>query len=108
MSNDEKTMYSNLALELSQDADNDVVVSDSGLRVRGAQFAYLEERSLVVRLSAARATDLVTRGVASRVAPAGSRSDFGTWVKVTDSADWAELAAEAHQFVGEPAIGGES
>ena len=39
---------------------------------------------------------------------AGRSEAKRAWVRITDSQDWPELAAEAHQFVGEPAVGKDS
>lgn len=93
--------------ELLADADGDVVDTAEGLTVRGALFASeSEEGRLVVDLPPARAADLVQRGVAQRVDAV--REPKGVWVAIEDPEDWLELAGEAHQFVGEPAVGRQS
>ncbi|RIX28425.1 hypothetical protein [Amnibacterium setariae] len=92
--------------ELLADVDDDVTDGPDGLLVKGALFAYESEGSLVVDLPEQRATDLVERGVAQAVeAPKPAK---GRWVSVQDTDDWLELATEAHQFVGEPAVGRDS
>jgi hypothetical protein len=94
--------------ELLADPDGDVVDASEGLTVHGALFAYeSEEGRLVVDLSHARAADLVQRGVAQH-AEAGTTAPKGVWVSIEDPEDWLELAGEAHQFVGEPAVGRQS
>ena len=53
-----------------------------------------------------RGADLIERGVAE---PADTDHPAkGRWVAVTETGDWLELATEAHQFVGEPAVGRDS
>ena len=96
-----------LATQLLNDPDLDVSITVTGLHVRGRLFAYLDDGALVVDLPAARAADLVGRDVASPVV-AGRAEPKGSWVAVSDSEDWPELASEAHQFVGEPAVGMDS
>lgn len=66
-------------------------------------FARLEGDELLVALPAARAADLVSRGIAGRVA--GDGGPHGAWVSIHDVENWTELAGEAHQFVGEPPVG---
>jgi hypothetical protein len=93
--------------ELLADADDDVVDGPDGLTVKGALFAYQsEDGRLLVDLPEHRAADLVGRGIAER--PTSARSAKGRWVAVANTEDWSELAGEAHQFVGEPAVGRES
>lgn len=93
--------------ELLADEDDDVTDGPDGLMVKGALFASeSEDGLLLVDLPEQRAADLVTRGVAERAAE--GRPAKGTWVSVADSDDWLELATEAHQFVGEPAVGRDS
>jgi hypothetical protein len=96
-----------LTTQLLDDPDLDVSVTATGLHVRGRLFAYLDDDALVVDLPRSRAADLVGRGVASPVA-AGRAEPKGAWVAVADTEDWPELASEAHQFVGEPAVGMDS
>jgi len=92
--------------ELLADPDDDVVDGPEGLTVKGALFAFESEGGLAVDLPAQRADDLVARGIAEESAT--DRDAKGRWVSVADSADWLELATEAHQFVGEPAVGRDS
>jgi hypothetical protein len=93
--------------ELLADEDDDVTETPEGLAVKGTLFAYeSEDGRLVVDLPTARAADLVERGIAER--HPGDRPAHGAWVAVADSEDWLELAGEAHQFVGEPAVGRDS
>jgi len=93
--------------ELLADADDDVTDGSDGLLVKGELFAYeTPEGAVVVDLPQQRAADLVERGVGEAVE--GSRAAKGRWVAVADPEDWLELATEAHQFVGEPAVGRDS
>ena len=96
-----------LAAQLLEDPDLDVSVTATGLHVGGRLFAYLDGTELAVDLPQQRAADLVARGVAASV-PAGRSEPKGSWVRIADSEDWPELASEAHQFVGEPAVGKDS
>ncbi len=93
--------------ELIADPDADVVDGPDGLTVKGALFAAAPEAgSLLVDLPTTRAADLIERGVAE---PADTNHPAkGRWVAVTETDDWLELATEAHQFVGEPAVGRDS
>ncbi|MEP6479028.1 MAG: hypothetical protein ABJB03_06530 [Rhodoglobus sp.] len=93
--------YENLTISM-RDEDG-VTVEPDGLRVHGRVFAFRQGDDLVVELPIDRANDLVARGVAHR-APAEGRD----WVRVSDLQLWPELAGEAHEFVGEPAVGGDS
>lgn len=94
--------YDDLTVELAQDEDNDVTVTDEGLEVDGNLFAYLDGELLAVQLPEERAADLIERGVAEK------HADGGAWVTVADPELWLELAGESHAFVGEPAVGGQS
>lgn len=94
--------FSLLAEELREDPDADVVIGDDGVRVRGALFAFLDGDDLAVRLAPARVRDLEVRGMAR------ARPGEPGWVLVSDRELWSELAGEAHTFVGEPPVGGES
>jgi hypothetical protein len=91
---------------LTQDEDDDVTAAGEALHVRGSLFAFIQDDELVVDIPAARAGDLVERGIAHAV-DVDERA-AGRWVAVTDTEDWLELASESHQFVGEPAVGGDS
>lgn len=76
------------------------------LLVHGQLFAFRDGESLVVALPEDRAADLKQREVAFSYEAA--KRPAGEWVCVTDRQLWPELAREAHDFVGEPATGGES
>jgi hypothetical protein len=92
--------------ELLADPDDDVVDGPEGLTVKGVLFAFESDGRLHVDLPEHRAADLVSRDVAEPVA--GDRAAKGRWVAVAATDDWLELAGEAHQFVGEPAVGRQS
>jgi hypothetical protein len=93
--------------ELVADEDDDVVDGPEGLTVKGVLFAYESgDGLLVVDLPEHRAADLLSRDIA--VAADTERPAKGRWVAVAASDDWLELATEAHQFVGEPAVGRQS
>ncbi|UFS59232.1 hypothetical protein [Subtercola endophyticus] len=86
--------------------DDGVTVTDEGLFVHGKLFAFREQDDLVVEVPPARASDLKKRGVAySHKVDGHSSRD---WVRVSDLQLWPELAREAHEFVGEPPVGGDS
>ena len=85
---------------------DEVTESAEGLLVNGTLFAFLEDDDLVVELPFARSNDLVDRGIAEAFAVEGDGSR--NWVRVSDRQLWPELAREAHEFVGEPAVGGDS
>lgn len=107
MSDDPVVSYELLTTQLLQDPDLDVSLTATGLHVHGRLFAYLVADALVVDLPRGRVDDLVERAVAVPVAE-GRAEPQGAWVAIADSEDWPELAAEAHQFVGEPAVGMDS
>jgi hypothetical protein len=96
--------YENLTIEY-RDEDG-VTIDEDGLRVRGTLFAFLDGDDLVVDLPAARSSDLAQRGVASHFSSGGETSR--DWVRVHDLSFWTELTREAHEYVGEPAVGGDS
>lgn len=87
-------------------ADEGISVGSDGLLVHGKLFAYYVDGDLVVEVPEARAADLLERGVAEAYVHDGHPDR--NWVKVNDQQLWPELAHEAHDFVGEPAVGGES
>ena len=98
--------YSLLSDELRADPDDDVTVTPAGLEVHGKLFAFLLDDDLVVCLPTSRGTDLFARDVAApheHAAQAG-----GSWARIDALDLWSELAAEAHTFVGEPAVGRQS
>lgn len=99
-------LFDLVAGALAADPDDDVTSEGERLLVHGRVFAFLDGDHIVVDLPASRAEDLVGRDVAAdATGPSAAR---GRWVAIADPEDWAELATEAHQFVGEPAVGGES
>jgi hypothetical protein len=102
--NETREAYENLVLSL-RDEDG-VTFGPTGLAVHGTLFAFLEGDDLVVEVPEARAKDLVSRGVARRFTSEGHSSR--KWVRVNDIQLWDELAREAHEYVGEPAVGGQS
>ncbi|WP_382307434.1 hypothetical protein [Herbiconiux sp. UC225_62] len=99
-----KQAYELLTISL-RDEDG-VAVTPDGLLVHGKLFAFLDGDDLVVELSEARSTDLKTRGVAEVFEDDGH--PLRDWVRVSDIQLWPELAGEAHEFVGEPHVGGQS
>ena len=105
MTSSRNTSYDDLALSLLNDAEADVTLRDGKLTVRGEIFASLaHDGSLLVHLPERRAADLIARRVAALAHVRDSVA--GVWVKVGDVEDWAELAGEAHKFVGAPPTGG--
>ena len=100
------TAFSLLSDELRADPDADVATTPVGLEVHGRLFAFPLDDDLVVCLPSARATDLVSRDVAARHEQAAQPG--GSWVRVDALDLWSELGAEAHTFVGEPAVGRQS
>jgi hypothetical protein len=99
--------FETLANQLLLDPDDDVTLNSAGLHVHGKLFAFRDGDHLFVDLSSERATDLISRGMASR-ASGDAIEPRGTWVRISDTEDWPELASESHQFVGEPAVGKQS
>lgn len=83
-----------------------VAVRPAGLYVYGRSFAFLDGEDLLVELSPARRNDLIERGQVERAESAVHPKR--AWVRVVDRELWPELAREAHEFVGEPPVGGES
>ncbi|WP_448808424.1 hypothetical protein [Agromyces bauzanensis] len=104
---DARQTYDAVVRELLLDTDADVEAADDGLLVKGRLFTFLDGAELVVELPEARSADLRRRGiVVPFVSAKGGASR--NWVRVADRELWSELAREAHQFVGEPAVGRES
>lgn len=99
--------YDAVVRELLLDEDADVEAAPDGVLVKGRLFAFLDGEELVVELPDARSADLHERGI---VVPfRGANGDTSrNWVRIADRELWSELAREAHQFVGEPAVGRES
>ncbi|WP_394769821.1 hypothetical protein [Lacisediminihabitans sp.] len=93
-------------LEISLRDEDGVEATPEGLLVHGRRFAFLEGDDLVVDVTPARARDLVHRGVAERFVVDGHPAR--EWVRVSDLQLWPELAGEAHEYVGEPPVGGQS
>jgi hypothetical protein len=98
--------YDQLANDLVNDPDTDVDARNDGLYTHGHRFAYLDGAALAVRLPAARARDLATRGIGEAL-PDASDPAVG-WVRVTESDDWVELAGEAHTAAHGPLPGRDS
>jgi hypothetical protein len=96
--------YENLVLEFRE--EDGVSVDTEGLLVHGTVFAFLNGDNLVVDLPANRASDLVERGEGTRFKLDGVKSR--DLVSVSDRSLWSELTREAHEYVGEPRVGGQS
>lgn len=103
---DSQRMYRRVTRELLADEDVDVDFTPDGLLVRGRLFAFLDGTELVVQVPAARASDLLSRGVVSSFTGGGGISR--SWVRVSDLQLWSELAREAHEHVGKPPVGRQS
>ena len=96
--------WQDLVIEFTDEPGVDL--SADGLTVNGNLFAFADGDELVVDLSSARAADLVHRGMAAHYKHGGVSSR--DWVSVSDLSLWSELAREAHEYVGEPPVGGQS
>ena len=103
-SSDAATAYEELAFELR--IEDGVTVVENELLVHGTIFAFLDGDDLVVELPEARATDLASRSVARRFT--SHHHPTRNWIRVGDRELWPELLRESHEFVSEPAVGGES
>jgi hypothetical protein len=110
MASDPTKTFSDVALALQADPDDDVTVEGTRLLVKGTLFAFVDGAQLIVDVPAQRAADLVVRGIATVVsdATAATAQPHGAWVGIDDAENWLELATEAHQFVGEPPVGRQS
>ena len=110
MASDPSRTFSDVAMALQADPDDDVAVEGTRLLVKGKLFAFVDGAHLVVDVPAARAADLVVRGIASVVSDttAATAQPQGAWVGIDDAENWLELATEAHRFVGEPPVGRQS
>jgi len=106
MSTESDRAFSSVSDVLLGDPDDDVQREGTRLTVKGTVFARLEGDELLVALPAARAADLVSRGIAGPAS--GDAGSGGVWVSIHDVENWVELAGEAHQFVGEPPVGRQS
>ena len=98
--------FDRLSAQLLDDPDRDVTVDGTTLLVDGRQFAYLDGASLVVRLPADRADDLLHRNI-GELGPFDS-DEGESWIRITDMEDWPELACEAHEFTSGRMPGGQS
>ena len=97
--------YENLMLEFRD--EEGVSVNEDGLLAHGTLFAFLDDTDgLVVDLPAARASDLVERQQGTRYRLEGVKSR--DLVRIRDISLWSELTREAHEYVGEPPVGGQS
>ncbi|MCU1549560.1 MAG: hypothetical protein JWR36_120 [Glaciihabitans sp.] len=96
--------WEDLTIEL-QDEDG-VRVESEGLLVHERLFAFLDDDDLIVDVPATRADDLVSREIAVRFKLDAHPSR--EWIRVSDIQLWPELAREAHEYVGEPPVGGQS
>jgi hypothetical protein len=106
MSTESDRAFSSVSDALLGDPDDDVQLDGTRLTVKGSVFARLDGDELLVALPAARAADLVSRGIAGPAS--GDAAAGGAWVSIHDVENWIELAGEAHQFVGEPPVGRQS
>ena len=93
-------------LEITMQDDEGVTVRPDGLFVHGRLFAFLLDDDLVVELPLGRMADLEVREIAVRFE--STVHPTRDWVRVNDLQLWPELAREAHEYVGEPPVGGES
>jgi hypothetical protein len=98
--------FDDVSTELQGDPDDDVTRTDDSLAVAGRVFALLENSRLLADLPKARASDLIARGIATTAH--GPSAPLGVWISVRTVEDWSEIAREAHEFVGEHPVGGES
>ena len=96
--------YENLVLEFRE--EDGVTVDGESLLVHGTVFAFLSGDDLVVDLPSQRASDLVERQQGTRFRLEGVKSR--DLVTVRDRSLWSELTREAHEYVGEPPVGGQS
>lgn len=99
-----ESAFDELSFEIAQ--LEGVVVEPDGLFVHGTLFAFLLDDDLVVELPLGRMGDLEVRGIVTPFV--SERHPTRDWVRVGDRQLWSELAREAHEYVGEPAVGGQS
>ena len=83
-----------------------VTVRADGMYVHGKLFAFFDNGELVVQVPLGRLADLEYRGVAAPYV--SERHPTRDWITVSDPQLWPEMAREAHEYVGEPPVGGES
>jgi hypothetical protein len=81
--------------------------SSPGLRVGGRIFAMLTRGELVVKLPRERVDQLVMSGVGGRFDPGHGRA-MREWATISPryGRDWAQLAAEALEFVRSAPVSG--
>ncbi|HEX4444718.1 MAG TPA: hypothetical protein VHZ81_14200 [Galbitalea sp.] len=96
--------WDDLVLEFTDEPG--VTLTSDGLAVNGSLFAFRDGDDVVVDVSVDRAADLVRRGMAAHYKHDGARSR--DWVSISDLTLWSELVREAHEYVGEPPVGGQS
>ena len=96
--------YEELSFELK--VEDGVTVVENELLVHGTIFAFLDGDDLVLELPEARASDLAARAVSDRYS--SHHHPTRNWIRVADRELWPELLRESHEFVSEPAVGGES
>ena len=96
--------WDDLVLEFTDEPG--VTLTSDGLAVNGSLFAFRDGDDVVVDVSADRAADLIRRGMAAHYKHDGATSR--DWVSVADLTLWSELVREAHEYVGEPPVGGQS
>jgi hypothetical protein len=106
MTNITEARWNHVVVQLAKDLDADVTVTSDGLEVHGRLFAFLHDDGAAVDLDPRRAAELIARNIASPCTT--GKPAAGQWVIVDDWEDWAELASEAHAFVGEPHVGRQS
>lgn len=99
-------VFDRLAGQLVDDPERDVSVDGLSLLADGKRFAYLDDDSLVIRLPAERADDLLHRNI-GELGPFDA-DEGESWIRITDVEDWPELAGEAHDFTSGRIVGGES
>jgi hypothetical protein len=88
------------------DDEPGVAVHPDGMYVRGRLFAFVIDDDLVLELPLGRLADLEFREIAAPFV--SERHPTRDWVRVSDRSLWPELLREAHEYVGEPPVGGDS
>ena len=69
-----------------------------GLMLDGRSFGMSSHGRLILKLTEARATELIVAGIGAQFYPSPDRPLKG-WIEVTSpDADWVALAQEAHQI----------
>ena len=100
----DETPYDSLLDDFTE-AD-EVVARSDGMYVHGKLFAFFDHDQLVVQVPLGRLADLEFRQVAAPYV--SERHPTRDWITVSDPQLWPEMAREAHAYVGEPTVGGES